>query len=78
MQDLGAAEVIDRNELTSPARPLARERWAGGIDSVGSTTLANLLSMTKCRGAIAACGLAGRHGLGTSQNRYPTDTDPAK
>ena len=55
---LGAAEVIDRNELSGPAKPLARERWAGGVDSVGSTTLANLLSMTKYGGAIAACGLA--------------------
>ena len=58
MKDIGAAEVIDRNELSGPAKPLARERWAGGIDSVGSTTLANLLSMTKYGGAIAACGLA--------------------
>jgi acrylyl-CoA reductase (NADPH) len=55
---LGAAEVIDRTELSGPAKPLARERWAGGIDSVGSTTLANLLSMTKYGGAIASCGLA--------------------
>ncbi len=58
LKRLGAAEVIDRNELTGPAKPLARERWAGGVDSVGSTTLANLLSMTKYGGAIAACGLA--------------------
>ena len=58
LKDLGATEVIDRNELSSPAKPLAKERWAGGIDSVGSTTLANLLSMTKYRGVIAACGLA--------------------
>jgi acrylyl-CoA reductase (NADPH) len=58
LKGLGAAEVIDRNELAGPAKPLAKERWAGGIDSVGSTTLANLLSMTKYGGAIAACGLA--------------------
>jgi acrylyl-CoA reductase (NADPH) len=58
LKDLGAAEVIDRAELSGPAKPLAKERWAGGIDSVGSTTLANLLSMTKYGGAIAACGLA--------------------
>jgi acrylyl-CoA reductase (NADPH) len=58
LKDLGAAEVIDRSELSGPAKPLARERWAGGIDSVGSTTLANILSMTKYGGAIAACGLA--------------------
>ncbi|MCP3459836.1 MDR family oxidoreductase [Bradyrhizobium sp. CCGUVB23] len=58
LKELGAAEVIDRNELSAPAKPLAKERWAGGVDSVGSTTLANLLSMTKYGGAIAACGLA--------------------
>jgi acrylyl-CoA reductase (NADPH) len=58
LHDLGAAEIIDRNELTGAAKPLAKERWAGGVDTVGSTTLANLLSMTKYGGAIAACGLA--------------------
>jgi acrylyl-CoA reductase (NADPH) len=58
LKGLGASEVIDRAELSGPAKPLAKERWAGGIDSVGSTTLANLLSMTKYGGAIAACGLA--------------------
>jgi acrylyl-CoA reductase (NADPH) len=58
LKDLGAAEVIDRNELSAPAKPLAKERWAGGVDSVGSTTLANILSMTKYGGAVAACGLA--------------------
>ena len=66
LKSLGAAEVIDRNELSGPAKPLARERWAGGVDSVGSTTLANLLSMTKYRGAIAACGLAAGMDLPTS------------
>jgi acrylyl-CoA reductase (NADPH) len=58
LKSLGAAEVIDRNELSAVGKPLAKERWAGGVDSVGSTTLANLLSMTKYGGAIAACGLA--------------------
>jgi acrylyl-CoA reductase (NADPH) len=58
LKDIGAAEVIDRAELSGPAKPLAKERWAGGIDSVGSTTLANVLSMMKYRGAVAACGLA--------------------
>jgi acrylyl-CoA reductase (NADPH) len=56
---LGAAEIIDRAELAGPPRPLNKERWAGGIDTVGSTTLANVLSMTKYGGAVAACGLAG-------------------
>ena len=55
---LGAAEIIDRSELSGPARPLAKERWIGGIDAVGSHTLANVLSMTRYGGAIAACGLA--------------------
>ncbi len=66
LKDLGAVEVIDRNELSGPAKPLAKERWAGGVDSVGSTTLANLLSMTKYGGAIAACGLAGGMDLPSS------------
>jgi acrylyl-CoA reductase (NADPH) len=66
LRDLGAAEVIDRSELAVPAKPLAKERWAGGVDSVGSITLANLLSMTKYRGAIAACGLAGGMDLPSS------------
>jgi acrylyl-CoA reductase (NADPH) len=59
LRGLGASEIIDRNELSGPAKPLAKERWAGGVDSVGSTTLANLLSMTRYGGAVAACGLAG-------------------
>ncbi len=58
LRGLGAAEILDRNELSGAAKPLAKELWAGGIDSVGSTTLANVLSMTKYGGAIAACGLA--------------------
>ena len=66
LKDLGAAEVIDRAELSGPAKPLAQERWAGGIDSVGSTTLANVLSMTKYGGAVAACGLAAGMDLPTS------------
>jgi acrylyl-CoA reductase (NADPH) len=66
LKQLGAAEVIDRGELTGAIRPLARERWAASIDSVGSTTLANALSMIKYGGAIAACGLAGGMDLPTS------------
>lgn len=59
LKSLGAKEVVERAELTGTVRPLARERFAGGIDSVGSTTLANALSMTRYGGAVAACGLAG-------------------
>jgi acrylyl-CoA reductase (NADPH) len=66
LTDLGAAEVIGREELSGPARPLGKERWAAGIDSVGSHTLANVLSMTRENGAIAACGLAQGMDLPTS------------
>ena len=58
LKDLGAAEIMDRAELSGPAKPLGRERWAGAIDVVGSHTLANVLSMTRYGGAVAACGLA--------------------
>src|SRR3954464_2088740 len=66
LKGLGAAEIIERSELSAAPRPLAKERWAAGVDSVGSATLANLLSMTKYRGAIAACGLAGGMDLPSS------------
>ena len=59
LKQLGASEIIERKELAGPAKPLAKERWAGGIDTVGSTTLANVLSMTRYRGTVVACGLAG-------------------
>ena len=59
LKSLGATEIVDRKELAGPAKPLAKERWAGAIDAVGSTTLANVLSMTRYGGAVAACGLAG-------------------
>jgi acrylyl-CoA reductase (NADPH) len=66
LKGLGATEVIERSELTGQPRALDKERWAGGIDSVGSATLANVLSMTRYGGAIAACGLAGGMDLPTS------------
>ena len=59
LKGLGATEIIERKELAGPPKPLAKERWAGAIDAVGSTTLANLLSTTRYGGAVAACGLAG-------------------
>jgi acrylyl-CoA reductase (NADPH) len=63
---LGASEIVSRAELSGPAKPLARERWAAGVDNVGSTTLANILSMTRAEGAIVACGNAGGMDLPTS------------
>lgn len=58
LRSLGAAEIIDRAELSSPGKPLGKERWAGAIDSVGSHTLANACACTQRGGAVAACGLA--------------------
>ncbi|BBP59507.1 alcohol dehydrogenase [Pseudomonas sp. St316] len=58
LRDLGATQVIDRNTLSQPGAPIAKERWAGVIDSVGSHTLANALAQTQYRGVVAAFGLA--------------------
>jgi acrylyl-CoA reductase (NADPH) len=58
LKSLGASEIIDRAELSEPGRPLGKERWAAGIDAVGSHTLANVLAQTSYGGAVAACGLA--------------------
>jgi acrylyl-CoA reductase (NADPH) len=58
LKSLGAGEVVDRGQFSAPGKPLARERWAGAIDSVGSHTLANICAGMKYRGAVAACGLA--------------------
>jgi acrylyl-CoA reductase (NADPH) len=58
LKSLGAAEVIHRDELASPGKPLAKERWAGVVDAVGSHTLANACAGTRYGGAVAACGLA--------------------
>jgi acrylyl-CoA reductase (NADPH) len=58
LKRLGAADLIARDELSSPGKPLAKERWAGVVDSVGSHTLANACAGTRYGGAVAACGLA--------------------
>ena len=58
LRSLGAADIIDRAELSAPGKPIGAERWAGAVDSVGSHTLANVLAQTKYRGVVAACGLA--------------------
>ncbi|MBX3581854.1 MAG: oxidoreductase [Rhizobiaceae bacterium] len=66
LKGLGAAEVIAREELAGAAKPLGKERWVAGVDTVGSHTLANVLSMTSYGGAVAACGLAGGMDLPSS------------
>ncbi len=58
LKSLGASQIIDRNELAQPGKPLQKERWAGVVDSVGSHTLANACAQTKYRGLVTACGLA--------------------
>jgi acrylyl-CoA reductase (NADPH) len=66
LKELGASDVLARAEFAVPGRPLAKERFAGAIDSVGSTTLANILSQIRYGGAVAACGLAGGMDLPTT------------
>ncbi|AJY46657.1 MDR family oxidoreductase [Martelella endophytica] len=66
LASLGARAFIDRRELSEPGRPLQEERWTGAVDSVGSTTLANVLAQTVYGGAVAACGLAGGPDLPTT------------
>jgi acrylyl-CoA reductase (NADPH) len=58
LKDLGAADVLDRAELSERGRPLGKERWGGAVDAVGSHTLANVLAGTRYGGTVAACGLA--------------------
>ena len=66
LHGLGADEIMTAPNFEGPVRPLMKERWAAGVDSVGSLTLANVLAQTKLRGAIAACGLAQGMDLPTS------------
>ncbi|MEQ8825754.1 MAG: MDR family oxidoreductase [Filomicrobium sp.] len=58
LKGLGASSIIDRAELSSPGKPLGKERWAGVIDVAGSHTLANAIATTRYGGCVAACGLA--------------------
>jgi acrylyl-CoA reductase (NADPH) len=58
LKALGASEIVDRNTLSEKGRPMAKERWAGAVDTVGSHTLANVLAATKYGGTVTACGLA--------------------
>ncbi len=58
LKSLGACAIVDRESLNKPGRPLAKERWAGAVDTVGSHTLANVCAAMKYRGVVTACGLA--------------------
>ena len=66
LKKLGASTIVDRNEFNGPVKALAKMRWAGAIDSVGSTTLANVISQIANDGTVAACGLAQGMDLPTS------------
>lgn len=66
LKDLGATVIVGRDELGAPPKLLGKERWAAGVDAVGSTILANVISMTKRRGAVAVCGNAAGMDLPTS------------
>ena len=67
LTDLGASEIIDRDELAAAEpRPLGKERWAGCVDSVAGATLATVLAQMKYGASVAACGLAGGNGLETT------------
>ncbi|WP_404418171.1 MDR family oxidoreductase [Marinospirillum sp.] len=59
LKSLGAVDIIERSQLSEPGKPLAKERWAGAVDVVGSHTLANVCASTRYRGVVTACGLAG-------------------
>jgi len=66
LRDLGATTIVDRAELAQKTPPLASERWAGAIDSVGGQTLATVLATTASYGSVASCGLAGGAELPTT------------
>lgn len=66
LRELGATSLIPREELSSKGAPMQSERWAGGIDTVGGRTLANVYAQTTYEGAVACCGMAGGHELSTT------------
>ena len=66
LRELGASQILNREEMSSPSRPLEKQRWRGAVDTVGGTTLARALAEMDYNGAIAACGLAGSFKLDTT------------
>lgn len=63
LRGLGATTIVPREELSAPGAPMQKERWAGGVDTVGGVTLANVFAQTAYGGAVACCGMAGGHEL---------------
>jgi acrylyl-CoA reductase (NADPH) len=66
LRSLGATSIVPRDELAQQGAPMQSERWAGGIDTVGGVTLANVFAQTAYGGAVASCGMAGGHELATT------------
>jgi acrylyl-CoA reductase (NADPH) len=66
LRDLGATTIVPREELAAEGAPMQKERWAGGIDTVGGVTLQNVFAQTAYEGAVACCGMAGGHELHTT------------
>ena len=66
LRELGASQILSREEMSSPSRPLEKQRWRGAVDTVGGTTLARTLAEMDYKGAVAACGLAGSFKLDTT------------
>ncbi|MEZ5588299.1 MAG: MDR family oxidoreductase [Sedimenticolaceae bacterium] len=66
LRDLGAGEILTRDEMSQPPRPLEGQRWAGAVDTVGSTMLARVIAEMNYSGCVAACGLAGGFDLPTT------------
>ncbi|BBB30691.1 MDR family oxidoreductase [Neptunomonas japonica] len=66
LRGLGATTILTREEMSEKARPLERQRWAGGIDTVGDAMLARILAEADYNATVAACGLAGGFKLPTT------------
>ena len=66
LRELGAKSIVPRDAFSNAGSPMQSERWAGGIDTVGGATLANLYAQTAYEGAVACCGMAGSHELQTT------------
>ena len=66
LKSLGATSIVSREELSKEGPPMQKERWAGGIDTVGGPTLANIYAQTVYEGAVASCGMAASHELHTT------------
>lgn len=66
LKSLGASEIVTREEMAEPARPLEKQRWAGAVDTVGDHILGRILAETDYNGVVAACGLAASFKLPTT------------